>query len=129
MKYEKSCGCIVIDGDKVLLIKHNVGHWGLPKGHMENDETEVETAIREVKEETNIDVEVNDKYRYTAEYSPMEGVWKEVVYFIASKKNDNPIPQEAEVQIVEWVELSEAVKKLTYDNTKEILKKAIKDLS
>lgn len=128
MKQEKSCGCVVFDGDKVLLIKHNEGHWDLPKGHIEEGETEVETAIREVKEETNVDVEVNENYRYTTEYSPMEGVWKEVVYFIATKKSDNLIPQEEEVQIVKWFELNEAIEKITFDNTRNILKKAIEDL-
>ena len=51
---EKSCGCIIINKNKVLLIKQTKGHWGFPKGHVEKDETEIETAIREVKEETNI---------------------------------------------------------------------------
>ena len=60
MKKEKSCGCIVIDGDQVLLIKNNYGRWTLPKGHMEKGETEQETAIREVKEETNLDVNEED---------------------------------------------------------------------
>lgn len=128
MKQEKSCGCVVFDEDKVLLIKHNEGHWDLPKGHIEEGETEVQTAIREVKEETNVDVEVDENYRYTTGYSPMEGVWKEVVYFIATKKSDNLIPQEEEVQIVKWFELNEAIKKITFDNTRNILKKAIEDL-
>ena len=46
MKYEKSCGCIIIKEGKVLLVQHNVGHWDFPKGHMEENETEVQTAIR-----------------------------------------------------------------------------------
>ena len=128
MKQEKSCGCVVFDKGKVLLIKHNEGHWDLPKGHIEEGETEVQTAIREVKEETNVDVEVNEKYRYVTGYSPMEGVWKEVVYFPATKKSDNLIAQESEVQIVEWVELNEAVERITFDNTRKVLKQAIEDL-
>lgn len=128
MKYEKSCGCIVIDNDKVLLVKHNEGHWDFPKGHMENNETEIQTAIREVKEETNIDVEVSKKYRYTLEYSPEDGIWKEVVYFIAKKKTDKIINQESEVEKVEWVELNEAINRITYDNSREILKKVIKEV-
>lgn len=35
MKKEKSCGCIVIDKDKVLLVKQNDGHTAFPKGHVE----------------------------------------------------------------------------------------------
>ena len=56
MKYEKSCGCLVVNQGKVLMIQHNEGHWDFPKGHMEVGESEEDTALREVKEETNINV-------------------------------------------------------------------------
>ena len=64
MKKEKSCGCIVFNDGKVLLVRHNKGHWDFPKGHVEPGETEEQTAKREVKEETNIDVEINTNFRY-----------------------------------------------------------------
>lgn len=128
MKQEKSCGCIVIDNGKVLLIKHILGHWDLPKGHIEEGETEFETAIRELKEETNIDVKINEKYRYKTAYSPMDGVWKEVIYFIASKIGGEIIPQEEEVKEAKWVDLNEAIELLTFNNTKKILKNAINDI-
>lgn len=73
MECEKSCGCIIIEDEKVLLVKQTKGHWGFPKGHVEADETEVETAIREVKEETNIDVEVEENKRYTMRYVTDKG--------------------------------------------------------
>ena len=62
MLHEKSCGAIVyrrFHGNiEILLIKHiNSGHWSFPKGHVEGDETELETARREIKEETGLDVE------------------------------------------------------------------------
>ena len=63
MKFEKCCGCIILNENKVLLVKHNDGHWGFPKGHVEKDETELQTAIREVKEETNLDVEIQEDKR------------------------------------------------------------------
>ena len=53
---EKSCGAILIDHQddqiKTLIVRQNAGHWGFPKGHVEGDETEFETAFREVREET-----------------------------------------------------------------------------
>ena len=58
MKFEKSCGAIVLDENKVLVVTHQAGHTDFPKGHMEGNEIEEETAIREVKEETNIDIEL-----------------------------------------------------------------------
>ena len=60
MKYEKSCGAIIVSENKVLVIKQKSGFYGFPKGHMEELETEIETVIREVKEETNLDVEEKD---------------------------------------------------------------------
>ena len=57
MKHEKSCGCIIIEDKKVLLIKQTNGIWGFPKGHVEKNETELQTAEREVKEETNCDMQ------------------------------------------------------------------------
>ena len=67
--YEKSCGAIIIhktnkDNYKVLLVKnHNGRYWSFPKGHVEKGETEEETAIREIKEETGLDVEIVDSFR------------------------------------------------------------------
>ena len=128
MKHEKSCGCIIIDNGKVLLVKQTSEDWGFPKGHVENNETEIETAIRETKEETNIDVEIDEKHRYVIEYSPKENVWKEVVYYIAKMKSDTCIPQESEIEKIEWLVFEEALSKLTYNNTREILKQVIEDL-
>ncbi len=129
MKQEKSCGCIIINDKKeVLLVHHNKGHWDFPKGHVEEGETEVETAIREVKEETNIDVEVNENYRYTTEYSPQEDVMKEVVYFLAKNINDKRNAQLEEVSEVKWFKLDDAVEKITYNTSKEILLRLKKDL-
>ena len=124
---EKSCGCIVIDNNKVLLVKHNAGHWDFPKGHMEQGETEQETAIRETKEETNIEVEIITGHRYTTQYSPKENTWKEVVYFVAQKKQGILTPQVTEVEKVEWVELEKAKDIITYESSKEILIKVIED--
>lgn len=129
MKYEKSCGSIVISDDKVLLVKHNAGHWDFPKGHVEDNETEEETAIREVKEETNIDIKINSNYRYISTYSPKEGVTKDVIYFLGKPINYNLKAQEQEVSEVEFISLDEAIDKITYDNSKKILKQLIKDLN
>ena len=129
MKQEKSCGCIIINDKKeVLLVHHNKGHWDFPKGHVEDGETEIQTAIREVKEETNIDVEVDEAYRYTVEYSPKEDVIKEVVFFLAKNINYNKNAQVEEVSEVKWFKLEEALEKITYDTSKQLLQQVKKDL-
>lgn len=129
MKKEKSCGGIVLnEKNEVLLIRHNKGHWGFPKGHVEAGETEEQTAIREIKEETNIDVIINKDYRYTLEYRTDSGNMKEVVYFLAKNISNCGKPQLEEVSEIEWLEFEKALEKITYDNSRGILKKVIEDL-
>ena len=70
MKKEKSCGAVVYrmeDGSpEILLIKHrNGGHWAFPKGHVEKNETESETALREIQEETGLAVDLDTGFRET----------------------------------------------------------------
>lgn len=129
MEKEKSCGAIVINkNNKILLVHHNAGHWDFPKGHIENRETEEQTAIREVKEETNIDIIINNKYRYTTSYSPKENVMKEVVYFLAQNIDEDKTPQLEEVSEVKWFTFEEAMNTITYENSKEILNKLKRDI-
>ena len=122
---EKSCGVIVFYNDKVLLIKHNLGHIGFPKGHVEGMETEEETAIREVKEETNCDVEIIPGFREIITYSPKKNITKDVIFFIGKTLNKELSPQLAEVQKADFVNYKEALNLLTYQDEKDLLKKAL----
>ncbi len=125
---EKSCGCIIIEDNNVLLIKHKIGHWDFPKGHVEGKETEVETAKREVKEETNLDVEIQEDKKYTIEYLTDKGNMKQVIYFIAKKIAGEIIPQESEVSDIRWVNFEEAEEIITYDSSKNLWKNVLKDI-
>jgi len=131
MKYEKSCGAVIFNEteDKILIIQQAEGHWGFPKGHVEDGETEVETAIREIKEETNLDVEINEKFRYVEHYSPKEDVEKDVVFFVAKKIGGEIVAQEEEVQNIVWVSYAEAMERLTFESSKNVLEKVMRDLS
>jgi len=129
MEKEKSCGAIIFNENiEVLIVKHTAGHWDFPKGHMEIGEDEYQTAIREVKEETNIDVELIKEYRYEVHYSPKENVDKTVVFFLAKNKSNELIKQDEEIQNIGWFEYKEAVDVLTYDIAKELLNKSYSDL-
>lgn len=127
MKQEKSCGGIILRKQngiiETLLVKHNKGHWAFAKGHVEGNETEEETALREIKEETGLNVKLDTKFRTTVRYSPSEGVEKEVVYFIAYKTVGNETPQLEEISQLEWLNLEEAKEQVTYDRDREILLK------
>ncbi len=129
MKQEKSCGAIIYNSNnEVLVVKHNAGHWDFPKGHVEENETEVQTALREVKEETNVDVHIYENIKYESHYSPKENVEKTVIFFLARSISDTLVKQDAEIADIGWYSYEDALNILTYDNAKEILKKSYNDL-
>ena len=131
MTHEKSCGAIVYrkhhGNIEILLIKHvNSGHWSFPKGHVEEGETEVETARREIMEETGVSVIIDPTFRETVQYFPRKDTQKIVVYFIAKAKNYDFTPQEEEIAEIKWVDIGHATTVLTYENDKSIVNKATK---
>ncbi len=129
MLYEKSCGAVVFrkyhGNTELLLIKHTMGgHWAFPKGHVEGAETEIETALREIKEETGIDVDLDPSFREVVSYSPKRDVMKDVIYFLGKAKNFDYVPQKEEVAQIKWVEINLAHSLLSYDNDKQLVTKA-----
>ena len=76
--YEKSCGAVLFKEDEkryyVLVKSTTNNNWGLPKGHVENNETEQETALREVMEETGINAEIIEGFREQIEYVMPNGI-------------------------------------------------------
>lgn len=128
--YEKSCGAIIIhkaneNNYKVLLVKnHNGRYWSFPKGHIEKGETEEETAIREIKEETGLDVEIVDSFREVSDYCPFGKIKKRVVFFMAQTFSTNVVVQKEEIDSYIWVDLFDVHNKCTYDNDLRVIKKA-----
>lgn len=129
MKFEYSYGAVVYrikDGRTEFLIEHmRLGHVSLAKGHIEKGETEEQCALREIKEETNLDVSLNTDFRHTIQYSPKPGILKYVTFFLASATSDKIVSQPEEVSYTEWVSPENAIEKVTFDTDKETLKDAI----
>lgn len=128
MKKEKSCGAICYKVEKntiyYLLIRQKKGHIAFPKGHVEPGETEEETAIREIKEETNVDVLIDTNFRMTSTYSPKENVMKDVIIFVGKVITSNIVTQDEEVANAMYMTYEDAMKSLSYERDKEILKDA-----
>ena len=128
MKHEKSCGAAVYriqDGQLFFLIEHmKLGHVSIPKGHVEGKETEEETAVREIREETSLKVRLDTGFRHEVSYSPREGIEKQVVFFAAEAVSRKMKNQECEVSALEWLPYEEAVKAVTYGTDKEVLQHA-----
>ena len=118
---EKSCGCIIVNNNKVLLVyEKNRNFWGFPKGHVEGNETEVETAHRECLEEVGLDVLVNPKKKYTTKYVVDNNIEKTVVLFGATTKNDDVVMQAEEIKKYKWCSYEEAYNLLSFDNLKQL---------
>jgi bis(5'-nucleosidyl)-tetraphosphatase len=131
--HEKSCGLIVYrresEGLQFLLLHYPGGHWDFPKGHVEHgDQSEHDTARRELKEETGItQVELSTGYKESMYYEfnrgPFERVKKIVVYFLGETK-ENAVELSFEHQGCVWMPYDEALERLTYENAKDLLRKA-----
>ena len=129
LKKEKSCGLVVFKNINnelnVLLVHHNKGHWGMPKGHVELNETEQETALRETLEETNVNSKVIDGFRKVITYSPKPSVIKDVVFFVGEVIGEKLKPQKVEVSEVKWINIKEALLLMEHDDEKQVLSEAI----
>ena len=128
MIYEKSCGAVIYaltDSTRLYLVEHmQKGHCSICKGHVEGDETEHQTASREILEETGLTVTFVDGFRETISYSPYEGCMKTVVFFLARADSADVTAQEEEVRQIFWLPFKEAMKALTFESDRETLQKA-----
>ncbi|MBR2708729.1 MFS transporter [Candidatus Saccharibacteria bacterium] len=110
IRKEKSCGCIILKDSKVLLIctRDDGGkqYWSFPKGHQEKGETDIETALRETKEEVGLDVKILSEKPLTTWHLVHSGtVHKDILLFVAEPLNDEIKMQAGEVEKTEWVEI------------------------
>jgi bis(5'-nucleosidyl)-tetraphosphatase len=134
MKQEKSCGAMILrrregaNDLEVLVIRQNQGHWCFPKGHVEKDETEQETALREVKEETGLSIAFVNSFRDETSYSPQEGVMKQVVYFLARPAGGHEHIQEDELTEMRWLKPYDALALITYGNDRALLRNALRHI-
>lgn len=92
---------------------------------MESGETEIETALREVKEETGLEIKLIDGFRESVVYSPRPNVRKQVVYFLGEAADDCEAQcQEEEIGEIKWVRLENAHRIVTFRNDKRLISRA-----
>lgn len=135
-----TCGVFVINPNKEILICHPTNHppevWSIPKGQMEENESEVKAAIRELKEETGIDlmkVSGTSVLIGDSKYHHGKKQLFAFAYFLNQMYTDklrcssmvdmgDPNAPFPELDDFKWVKYDEAMKKLHYTQ-QELLKK------
>jgi len=127
MPREKSVGAIIYNKGKYLLLHYKAGHWGFPKGHVENGETEMQALRREVKEETGlVDIFQVKGFKEIIHYffrKDGKVVYKEVTFYLFENNETNVVLSDEHVGY-EWLKFHEAMSRLTYQNSREVLRKA-----
>lgn len=112
-----------------LIATRGRTRWGLPKGAVGEGETSEQAALREVREETGLDAEIV-KLLDTIEYYFRAGdtlIRKRVDFYLMRYVGGELTPQLSEVDDVEWVELSEAISRASFESEKKLLESAQKD--
>ena len=127
---EKSCGAVVFLKNaevKYLLLHYEAGHWDYVKGNVEPNESEKDTVIRELKEETGIvDAQFVEGFREKIEYFyRRQGttIHKEVIFFLMETHTEQ-VKISFEHVGYTWLNYQRAMEKLTFKNARDTLQKA-----
>ena len=126
-----SAGIILVNENgsekQFLLLNYPTGHWDFIKGGIEDGESLQQTAIRETREETGItDIEFIEGFKEEIEYFfrvNKENIHKRVIFFLARTNSINVILSHEHLNFT-WLDYESAMKKLTYDNAINLLKKS-----
>ena len=124
---ERSAGAVVFHetgGSRRYLLLLNVKRWDFPKGNVEKGESELQTVLREVGEETGLkDLSIVEGFRRPIRYfyrRDGKNVHKEVIYFLA-RAQDDTVKISFEHEGFGWFPFDEAIKKASYDNSRATL--------
>ena len=143
MPKETSAGAVIFrkeDNQTLYLLlqyKTKAHHWDLVKGYIEENETEIETVKREVKEETGLqDIEIIDgfkewiKYSFRDTYNLKEGskekasfIFKIVTFYLAETKTQK-VKISFEHAEYKWLPYEQALEQITFKKAKGVLEKA-----
>lgn len=127
-KYEKTSGAVLYtekDNERrYLLVKTKSGHIGFPKGHVEYGETEKESALREIMEETGISAGLVDGFRMEYTFTTLENTEKTGAFYLAFYEYKKSELQQSEIDEEYLLPYEQALERLNWQQDKEILKGA-----
>ena len=138
-KREVSAGGVVYhrtdDGIEICLAARRTRRgelvWGLPKGAVEEDESPEDAAVREVREETGLDAEIEDDLGTIRYFYVWEGVRirKQVRFFLMRETGGDITDHDEEMEDVQWFPLARSVKRAGYRGERDVLQRAVERLS
>lgn len=129
MRKEKSCGGLIFkeeNGKTMWLVirpKDKVEWWDFPKGHVEENETEEQTALREIYEEVGLKVKIIPGYKESITYMASKEIEKTVIFFLCEALTTDVKYVFDEMQDHKWLSYEEALTQLTFDAAKDLLRK------
>ena len=132
MLNETSAGAVIFRRDNeikylILHYKFKGDYWDFPRGNIEKGETEEQTAVREIKEETGIsDVRFLPEFKKKVHWYYKrngETVFKEVTFFLAETMEEKITLSKEHIGYA-WLSYEKVMKRLTFGNAKEVLEKA-----
>lgn len=132
MKQEYSAGVVVYypgtKGREYILIYSNVTrYWGFAKGGIEQGETKQKAAQREVKEETGLDITIDDGFQHTSSYSfrdKQRNLIRKTVYFFVGRAHAKHVQLSHEHTDFIWLSYHDALAQITYDNDRTVFEEA-----
>ena len=125
---ETSCGVVLVNYGAVLLLQYPQGHWDLPKGHVEADDSDRKATMRrELAEETGIAaVWVLDGFEERTEYTfrhKGKRQSKEVYWYVAETETlDVNLSHEHRGYL--WLDWDQALDTITHDETRSVVRLA-----
>lgn len=131
-KAESAGGIVYRQGDAGLEVvicgRDSDGIWGLPKGTPDAGETLEETAVREVTEETGLDVQILEKVGVVEYWFAREGIryHKWVHHYLMEPIGGDTSRHDVEYDRVEWRPVEMAIQTLSFKNETEMVAKACK---
>ncbi|MDR7484326.1 MAG: NUDIX hydrolase [Armatimonadota bacterium] len=134
-KRARSAGGVVFrrtpGGPQILILQHESGKWMLPKGTIEAGETPDAVAQREVREETGLSrvrlMTDLGQERYSFFWRAEDAFYDKTVHYFLLEflGGEEPRPQREEGFVAaEWVSPEEAIARITYKETREIVRRA-----
>jgi len=135
---EISAGAVIYHDDpnsgirKYLVLHYPAGHWDFPKGAVEKGETEEQAAIREIFEESGLHVQVfvpNFRKEIEYHYRRQDGLAHKRVVFFLAKSDLSKVKISFEHSGYDWLAYEQALRRLTFENAKNVLREANTSLS